>query len=109
MTSDPSNNHREYSPEGSHYLFQFKRSDVISVLKTSIVHRFVFFKCFSEPISSIFSNLFEMTSLCEDAFHIKNLKPKKRLDYTSIRFKNNKVTLCLSPIASMSKSKLSCL
>ena len=36
MTSYPSNYHREYSPYGSYSLFQFERSDVISVLKNSI-------------------------------------------------------------------------
>ena len=45
MTSDLSNYHREYSPGGSYSLFQFERSDVISVLKNSIEYSFVFFKC----------------------------------------------------------------
>ena len=45
MTSDPSNYHREYSPYGSYSLFQFERSDIISVLKNSIEYSFVFFKC----------------------------------------------------------------
>ena len=45
MTSDLSNYHREYSPYGSYSLFQFERSDVISVLKNSIEYSFVFFKC----------------------------------------------------------------
>ena len=45
MTSDPSNYHREYSPYGSYSLFQFEGSDVISVLKNSTEHSFVFFKC----------------------------------------------------------------
>ena len=45
MTSDLSNYHREYSPYGSYSLFQFERSDVISVLKNSIEHSLVFFKC----------------------------------------------------------------
>ena len=45
MTSDPSNYHREYSPYGSYSLFQFERSDVISVLKNSREYSFVFFKC----------------------------------------------------------------
>ena len=45
MTSDLSNYHREYSPYGSYSLFQFQRSDVISVLKNSIEYSFVFFKC----------------------------------------------------------------
>ena len=45
MTSDPSNYHREYSPYGWYSLFQFERSDVISVLKNSIEYSFVFFKC----------------------------------------------------------------
>ena len=42
MTSYPSNYHREYSPHGSYSLFQFERSDVISVLKNSIEYSFVF-------------------------------------------------------------------
>ena len=45
MTSDPSNYRREYSPYGSYSLFQFERSDVVSVLKNSIEYGFVFFKC----------------------------------------------------------------
>ena len=45
MTSDFSNYPREYSPDGSYSLFQFERSDVISVLKTSIEYNFVFCKC----------------------------------------------------------------
>ena len=43
MTSDSSNYHREYSPDGSYSLFQFERSDVISVLTISIEYSFVFF------------------------------------------------------------------
>ena len=35
--SDPSNYHRKYSPYGSYSLFQFDRSDVISVIKNSII------------------------------------------------------------------------
>ena len=45
MTSDPSNYHRGYSSNGSYFLFQFKRSDVISALKKSTEYSFVFFKC----------------------------------------------------------------
>ena len=45
MTSDLSNYHREYSPDGSYSLFQFERSEAISVLKNSIEYSFVFFKC----------------------------------------------------------------
>ena len=45
MTSDLSNYHTEYSPVGSYSLFQFERSEVISVLKNSIEYSFVFFKC----------------------------------------------------------------
>ena len=45
MTSDPWNNHREYSPYGSCSLFQFEGFDIISVLKNSIEYSFVFFKC----------------------------------------------------------------
>ena len=45
MTSDPSNYLRENSPDGSYSPFQFERSDVISVLKSSIEYNFVFFKC----------------------------------------------------------------
>ena len=45
MTSDPSNYHREYSPYGWYSLFQFEKSDVISVLKNSTEYSFVFFKC----------------------------------------------------------------
>ena len=33
--------------DGSYSLFQFERSDVISVLKNSIEYSFVFFKCLS--------------------------------------------------------------
>ena len=44
MTTDPSKYHREYSPYGSYSLFQFERSDVISILKNSIKYSFVFFK-----------------------------------------------------------------
>ena len=44
MTSDSSNDHREYSPYGSYSLLQFEGSDVISVLKNSIEYSFVFFK-----------------------------------------------------------------
>ena len=36
MTSDSSNYRREYSPGGSYSLFEFKKSDVISVLKDLI-------------------------------------------------------------------------
>ena len=46
--SDPSNYHREYLPYGSYSLFQFERSDVISVLKNSIEYSSVFFKCLSD-------------------------------------------------------------
>ena len=45
MTSDLSNCHREYSTYGSHSLFQFEGSDVISVLKNSIEYSFVYFTC----------------------------------------------------------------
>ena len=45
MTSEPSNYHREYSPDGSYSLFQFERSGVISVVKNSTEYSFVFFKC----------------------------------------------------------------
>ena len=45
MMSDPSNYHKEYSPCGSYPLFQFERSDVVSVLKNSIEYSFVFNKC----------------------------------------------------------------
>ena len=45
MTSDPSDYHIEYLPDGSYSLFQFERSDVISILKNSIEYSFVFFKC----------------------------------------------------------------
>ena len=44
VASDLSNYHREYSPYGSYFLFQFERSDVISVLENSIEFSFVFFK-----------------------------------------------------------------
>ena len=47
MMSGPSNYHREYSPYGSYSLFQFKESDLISVLKNSVEYSFVFFKCLS--------------------------------------------------------------
>ena len=40
MTWDLSN----YQSDGSYSLFQFERSDVISVLKNSIEYSFVFFK-----------------------------------------------------------------
>ena len=50
MTSDLSNYHREYLPYGSYSLFQFERSDVISVLKNSIEYSFVFFKCLLDNI-----------------------------------------------------------
>ena len=52
MTSDSSNYHREYSPYGSYSLFQFERSDVISVLKSSIEYSFVFFKCLLETCTA---------------------------------------------------------
>ena len=42
MTSDPSDYHR-LSPVDSYSLFQFERSDVISVLKNSIDYNFLFF------------------------------------------------------------------
>ena len=45
MTSDPSDYHRQYSPEGSFSLVQLEGSDLISALKTLIEHSFVFFKC----------------------------------------------------------------
>ena len=45
MMSDPSNYHREYLPYGSYSLFQFERSDIISVLKNLIEYSFAFFKC----------------------------------------------------------------
>ena len=45
MTSDLSNYHREYSPYGSYSLFQFERSDAISVLKNSIEYSYVSFEC----------------------------------------------------------------
>ena len=48
MTSDLSNYHREYSPGDSCSLFQFERSDVISVLKNSTEYSFVFLKCLFE-------------------------------------------------------------
>ena len=54
MTSHLSNYHREYSPYGSYSLFQFERSDVISVLKHSIEYSFVFFKCLLDDLD-IFS------------------------------------------------------
>ena len=44
MTSDPSKYYREYSPYGSYSLFQFERSDVISVLKNLIEYSSVFIK-----------------------------------------------------------------
>ena len=44
MTSEPSNYHRKYSPDGSHSPFQSEISDVISVLKNSIEYSFAFFK-----------------------------------------------------------------
>ena len=44
MTSDPSDNNREYLPSGSYSLFQFEESDVISILKNSIEYSSVFFK-----------------------------------------------------------------
>ena len=44
-TLDFSNYNREYSPYGSYSLFQFEGSDVTSVLRNSIEHSFVFFKC----------------------------------------------------------------
>ena len=43
MTSDPSNNHREYSPYGSYSLFKFEHSDIVSVLENSIEYSFAFF------------------------------------------------------------------
>ena len=43
MTSYPSNYDKEYSPEGSHSLFQFERSDVISVPHNSTEYSFAFF------------------------------------------------------------------
>ena len=48
MTSDPSNYHRESLPDGSYSLFQFERSDVISVVKNSIEYSFVFFSMLTE-------------------------------------------------------------
>ena len=45
MMSDPSNYHKEYSPYGTHSLFQFEGSDVMSVPKISIEYSSVFFKC----------------------------------------------------------------
>ena len=46
MTSDTSNYQREYSADNSSCLFQFERSDVISVLKNSIIeYSAVFFEC----------------------------------------------------------------
>ena len=45
MTSDPSSYHRKYLPDGSYSLFQFEGSDVISVLKKTIEHNFMLFKC----------------------------------------------------------------
>ena len=45
MTSDLPNYHREYSLNGSYSIFQFERSDVISVLKNSIEYSFMCFKC----------------------------------------------------------------
>ena len=51
MTSDPSNYHREHSPDGSD-LFQIERSDVISVLKKSLEYSFVFFKCLLKLMKS---------------------------------------------------------
>ena len=46
MMSDTSNYHREYSPYGSYFLFQFEGSDVISVIKNSIECSFVFLSIF---------------------------------------------------------------
>ena len=45
MTSDRSNYHKEDWPDSSCSIFQFERSEVISVLKSSIEYSFVFFKC----------------------------------------------------------------
>ena len=51
MMRDPSNYHREYSPDGSYSLFQFVRFNVISVLKSSVeyVYSFVFFEYLLDP------------------------------------------------------------
>ena len=45
MTSDPSNNDREYSPYSSYSLFQFEGPVVISAFKNSKEYSVVFFKC----------------------------------------------------------------
>ena len=50
MKSHLSNYHREDPPYGSYSLFQFERSDVISVLKNSIEYSFVFFKCLLDDL-----------------------------------------------------------
>ena len=68
MASDPSNHHREYLHNCPNSLFQFERSDVISVLKNSIEHIFVFFKCLSlytrnERLNPNRTGLFTCTSL----------------------------------------------
>ena len=41
MTLDLSNYHRDYPADSSYSLFQFERSDAISVLKQSIEYSFV--------------------------------------------------------------------
>ena len=64
MTSDLSNYHREYSPYGSYALFQFERSDVISVLKNSIEYSFVFFKCLIEIHVKKLQNMVSVISHC---------------------------------------------
>ena len=66
ITTHLSNYHREYSPGGSYSLFQFERSDVISVLKNSIEYSFVFFKCLLMQNSSIFcQSAYQILSHCE--------------------------------------------
>ena len=50
MPSDLSNYRKEYSPYGSYPLFQFERSDDISVLKNSTEYSFVFFKCLFDTL-----------------------------------------------------------
>ena len=42
--------HREYSLHGSYSLCESERSDVISVLKSSIEYSFVFLECLMEPV-----------------------------------------------------------
>ena len=49
-----SNDHREYSPNGSYFPFQFERCGVISVLNNSIEYSDLFFECVLEDISTCY-------------------------------------------------------